>query len=253
MNIFDIFNSKPAVPATPPQPAAPGTAGNPAVAAPAGTPAAPEVGDPLAFQAGKTAGAESPLANFAELWKIDPKDMPQDLTAAMTPSFNVDPVAVANAAKTIDYAKLVPPDVMTKAMSGDAAAFANVLNAVAQASTANAGMNSAKIVEAALAHQAKKFAEMLPGEVRKNQVSMQVNQDHPIFQDPATAPMVEGLKSQFAAKYPQATPQQISDFTSQYLEGFVKKLGGTMPDANAAAATAANASGETDWSKFFSA
>lgn len=260
MSILDIFQSRQPIqqqPVQQPQPTqqqAPGAPGNPAVAAPAGPTATPGVNDPLALQAGKQPGGESPLSNFAELWKIEDKDKPADFIAAMSPNFNIDPTAVATAARSIDYAKLVPPDVITKAMSGDAVAFGEVLNAVTQAATANAGMNSAKIVEAALAHQAQKFAELLPSEVRKSQISMQVNQDHPIFQNPAAAPMVESLKNQFAAKYPTATAQQISDFTANYLTDFVKAVGGTMPDANAttAAANASAKSGEKEnWNMFF--
>lgn len=234
------------------QPAAPGTPGNPAVAAPAGPSATPTSGDPSALQAGKQPGGESPLANFTELWKIEDEDKPQDFVAAMSPNFNIDPKAVATAAKSVDYAKLVPPDVITKALSGDTTAFAEVLNAVTQAATANAGMNSARIVEAALAHQAQKFAELLPSEVRKSQISMQVNQDHPIFQNPAAAPLIDSLKNQFAVKYPTATAQQISDFTSNYLTDFVKAVGGTMP-TNVASSTVAGAKTETatDWNKYF--
>ena len=246
MSILDIFNFKPAAPAAPAAAAAtpaPGTA-------PAGATPTPSAADPLAFQAGKQ-GGESPLANFADLWKIDDTNKPIDPTAALTPNFKIDPAAVVNAAKTVDYAKLVPPELMTKALSGDANAMGAVLNAVTQASTANAGMNTAKIVEAALAHQAKQLMSILPGQVRQQQVNMQVNQDHPIFSNPAAAPMVDMLKNQFATKFPMATPAQISEYTANYLTEFVSAVGGSMPTQQQQAATAASAAAEPDWGKFF--
>ena len=206
--------------------------------------------DPLAIQAGKVDGGESPLSNYAELWKIEDKDKPVNAQEALTPNFTLDPKKVAEAARTVDYAKLVPAEIMTKAMSGDAAAMSQMLNAVTQAATANAGMNTAQIVQAALAHQAKKFVEILPQQVRNQQVSQQVSQDHPIFQNPAAAPMVSMLKDQFAVKYPLATPAEISKHTSDYLTEFVKSLGGSMPDPAMQAAQATKEAGTMDWEKF---
>ena len=113
-------------------------------------------------------------------------------------------------------------------------------------------MNTAKIVEAALAHQAKQLMSILPGQVRNQQVNMQLTQDHPIFSNPAAAPMVGMLKDQFSAKFPMATPAQISEYTANYLTEFVKAVGGSMPAPGAATAAAAAAAGEPDWSKFFS-
>lgn len=208
----------------------------------------PAATDPLAFQAGKTVGGESPMANYADLWKIEPNQMPRDPIAALTPNFTIDPAKVAEAAKTIDYSRLVPPDLMTKALSGDAAAMGQILNTVTQASTANSGMSTARIVQAALEHQAKQFAEILPQEVRKLQVSQQVQQDNPIFSDPAAAPILDGLRTQFTAKYPTASPQQVSDHIKQYLGDFIKAAGGNM----SVQTKQTTAPGEQDWSKFFS-
>lgn len=218
---------------------------------PTGNPAVVSPNDPLAFQAGKQEGGEAPLANFAELWKIEPKDMPRDPVTALSPNFKIDPAKVAEAARSVDYARLIPQDLMAKALSGDANSMGAMLNTVVQAATANAGMSTAKIVEAALANQAQQFASILPQEVRKLQVSQAVVQDNPIFSNPAAAPMLDGLKAQFSAKYPTATPQQISDYTKQYLSDFIRAAGGTMPDPNVAAATAANKTAEPNWENFF--
>lgn len=206
-------------------------------------------GDPAAFRAGQTGEAASPLAQFAELWKIEPKDAPRDPVAALTPNFSIDPQKVADAAKTVDYARLVPPEVMTKALSGDAAAMSSILNTVVQASTANAGMSTANIVQAALAHQAKQFAEILPQEVRKLQVQQQVQQDNPLFSNPAAAPILEGLQKQMAAKYPTATPAQIAEHTKNYLADFVKLAGGTMNPVQTQQQQ--QQAGEVDWMNYF--
>lgn len=256
MSVLDIFQTRPAVTVQQAQPAAgdqslgttpgSGTGATPAPILPTPLPGA---NDPGAFKAGKQ-GGESPLENFKDLWIIDDKQRPQNAQEALTPNFKIDAVAISEAAKGIDYSKLVPPEMMSKALGGDVASFAQILNAVTQAATANAGINSARIVEAALGHQAKSFAEVLPAEVRRHNVASQITQDHPIFSNPAAAPMVGMLKDQFAAKYPMATPAQISDYTASYLTDFVKSLGGTMPDANAEAAKRVADSKTTDWDNY---
>ncbi len=251
MSILDIFRSQPVQQQT--QAANPG--GTQVVADNAGVPAGgaaqTAATDPGAFKAGKAEGGESPLANYAELWKIDDKNKPQDAVEALTPNFVIDPAKVAEAAKQTDYSKLVPPELVTKALGGDSVAFGQVMNALTQAVTANAGMNTATIVQAALAHQAKKFMEILPAEMRKSQVSMQVAQDHPIFSNPAAAPLVESLRAQLTAKHPMATSQQISEHMTAYLGDFVKAMGGQMPDATAVAQAKTVADAQPDWEKFF--
>lgn len=248
MSILDMFRS---APPTPVANAAPTATVDPAkVAADLAAAAAAKAAETSNSGAVATDG-QTPLANFTDLWKIDANNKPVDPVAALSPSFNIDPVKVAEAAKSIDYSKLIPPDVMTKALGGDATAMAAMLNVVNQAATANAGMNTAKIVEAALANQAQAFMKILPEEVRKNQINMQIVEDHPIFANPQAAPLVAGLKDQFATKYPTATPTQISEFTANYLTDFVKAMGGTMPDPSVAAAKIVAEKGQQDWGNFF--
>lgn len=260
MSVMGIFQNllntggQPAAPTAPTAPAAPsGGPGNGTVPGPtnSGT-AAPNPADPAALKAGKTGEGESPLANFSELWKIDDKNKGGELS--LSPTFNIEPAKLAEAAKTLDFAKVVSPEVATKALGGDAQAFAAALNAVTQAAYTHSAVSTAKIVEAALAKQAQQFQQYLPNEVRKLQVSEQVRSDNPIFNDPAVAPMLDMLKAQLTEKFPTAPAAEISSQAQKFLSGFaeavVKANGGSVVE-KAGDGGSGSKGADYDWGKFF--
>lgn len=257
MSIFqNLMNSgaAPAAPAAPAATAAPsGGPGNGTVPNPAnsGT-TTPNSADPAALRAGKTGEGESPLANFNELWKIDDKNKQGEIS--LSPTFNIEPAKLAEAAKTLDFAKVVSPEVMAKALGGDSASLAAALNAVTQAAYTHSAVSTAKIVEAALAKQAQQFQQFLPNEVRRLQVSEQVRSDNPIFNNPAVAPMLDMLKDQLTAKFPAAPAAEISAQAQQFLSEFAKAVvtaGGGSITEKAAEGTGAAKGADYDWGNFF--
>ena len=253
MSIFDIFSSKPAQaannPATPPATAADQNKAAP----PAGNPTVPTDASPRAdgTQPGlpkppANNDPASPLANYQDLWQTP--DTANNNHASPYPVFTADPQKLMEVAKRMDFAKIIPKDKATAALGGDAAAFGEVINAVVQASFAQSTQAATHLINEATRQQHEKFVnEVLPQEVRKHTVSEAVRADNPIFSNPAAAPLLAGLESQFRVKYPNATAAEISQHAKTYLAGFATEINGGA----SATGTATNKSGpvETDWEK----
>lgn len=230
MNIMDMFRA----PATP-------------AAAPAGTPK-PDSNIPGAVEGAPDAAAaaeqarqktvedanKSPLAEFSKLWETDvlaegEQASPNwDDPNSIVPSMNIDPAKLVAASKRLDYSKSIDPVKVKAALAGDVGAFTEVLNSVQQAAFANSSMATSRFVEAALKKMAPSIInDALPHHVRKYTVRETVAGDNTIFNDPAVAPLMEALETQFRTKYPRASAKELSDYTKKYLGGFAKALTST--------------------------
>lgn len=228
-NIFGAFRSGTPAPAAPPGGAAPA---NPGTATPAGTSSIPQnqPNNPGADPANQNLNAPdpnaSPLDSFKDLWKTDDKGNAADPLAS--PLFNVDPAKLADATKRMDFAKVVPPDLIAKALGGDAAAFAQALNLVAQQTY---GVNTHMVtglIDQAIQKNNARFSDSLPGRFKNFQVGESLAAN-PVLTHPATAPIVEALKQQLTRQNPQASAAEIAKFANDYLANFAQAISGTKP------------------------
>lgn len=217
-----------------------------------GTAASPnkEGTGPAAFPAAAV-GDKSPLSGYDKLWETDPNATP---TPTGVPAFNVDPKKLLDAAKNIDFTKVIPGDVLEKASKGDVAALGQAINVAAQAGYAQSAAATTRIVQEALTQQAKTFkTEIMPAILREHSVS-QTLVDESILTNPAVAPMVGAVKQQFSTKYPNASAAEIAKHTVEYFrdfsENFMKMQGYTV-DKTDTKAVAAAAAKQEDWGKFF--
>lgn len=197
---------------------------------------------------------KSPLADFAKLWENEPvKDGEHprpDLNDpnSIVPNLQIDPKRLSDAAKRIDFSRVIDPELSKKALAGDTAAFAQVINSVAQASFANMSMVSSRIVENALRQFAPKLLnESLPHSIRKFSIGDSLSASNKIFNDPAVAPMLEMLKSQLQNKYPQASTKEISDMANKFMQGLVKAVGGSDNNNANDGTGRRQETKETDW------
>lgn len=241
-SIFDIF-SKPAAPApAPAQPqAAPGT---PAASA-ATNPTVPNATNIPVTATPEGTAAQSPLDKYSELWKNDPTT--SNTTEPF--SFNTDPVKVMEAARGVEFTRLVTPELLTRVNAGGAdgqKAMMEAMNQVAQHTFAQATHASSKIAEQAVSATEARMAAMLPNLIKQYQVADSVRTANPLLTNPAAAPMVEALQVQMTRKYPQATTQEINAHVSEYLDGISGLIQGQkpVPEVKSTGRT------ETDWTKF---
>ena len=221
--------------------------GAPATPAPAVTTQAPVTPPVTPSAAPVVTPAEnvSPLDEFKTLW--EPSTTPTvDGTLPVNMFAGTDPAKMLDAARKVDFAKSIPPEVLAKITAGGpdaAAAFATALNDVSQRAYAQSSFASTKIVEAALAKFQEGIDSRLPAQIRNHQVSQSLRESNPALMHPAAAPIMEAMQAQLSAKFPNATVSELQGMASQYLTAFNQA-------ANPVKQAAVPAS--EDWGKFFS-
>lgn len=202
-------------------------------------------------------GDGSPLANFADLWKTDTT---QNLgNQSLVPTFNLDPKGLMEGASKINFTNHISQELVQKAMSGDAAAFLDVINQASQFGFANATMASGELVKNSLGSaQDILKGNILPAAMRDNQISQAINAENPIFQNPAVAPMLNTLRQQLSVKYPTSPPQEIANMAARYLSdmstAIVSSRGGTVITKEQQQQQNANSftkQPEQDWTSYF--
>lgn len=185
----------------------------------------------------------NPLDTMKALWQTDPNSAPS-VDPLATPLFNSDPAKIAAAASKIDLVSQIPADLMAKAMSGqDPAAFAQVLNAVAQRTLATSTQLNAATVEQAAATNNQRMLQALPGKVRQIQLDG-MQPDNPLLQHEAAQPFLNMVRSQLASKNPGMSAVEINRQAESIVTGFA---GAISPAATAQQPSQPANGGGTDW------
>lgn len=224
MSIMDMFRSKPAEPVVVPPTVDPSLA-SPGTAPGAGTPKSD--GSVLAIpKAGE--GDKSPLANYGDLWQTstDPKDKNYVKPPATTATkISADPAKMMEAAKTVDFTKVLSPELQARLAKAEPAAIVEAMNTVAQATYAQAAGAATHILNSALEAQAKTFRDqVMPEILRNHSVSQQLRTDNPLFDNPAVSPVLKMVERQLVAKNPTLSPVEITAKAKDYLTGFATEL-----------------------------
>lgn len=188
----------------------------------------------------------SPLDAFKDVWNTPV--VPVDPNAPVP--VKTDPNKVFEAARKVEFAKSVTPEMMAQIAKGGPeaqAALIAIMNHTSQNVYAQSALATKSIVEKALSEQADSFRAELPNLVRKFSANENVRTESPLLSHPAVQPLVPALTEMFTRKNPNATSTEISAQVSDYF----KSLGSVFapPNPNDVAASKA-AAGTTDWSKF---
>lgn len=230
MGIMDIFKAAPPQAAKPGELQAPTAVSSPTNAnLPVSTAPAPAANNP--------ATPPSTMDGFAKLWENDPTK-----SSAPAPLFDIDPTKFAEAVKTADFTKMLPPDLLAKALAGDAAALSAAMNGVAQQVFSHQTMATTKLIEQAMDKRDASLRSSMPDMVRSARVSDNLS-ELPIYKHEATRPLIAALEAQLSAKYPQANAAQITAQAQSYISEFVKLAAGDTPAPT-------SKSNEPDWGSF---
>jgi hypothetical protein len=206
-----------------------GPAATPAAnAAPAANPVDPNVTKPAATPgpdgsvqlenkgATKEQKQQNPLDPFADLWEPPKQEgepgngkPPQTQTPPKSPDY-------VAAAKKIDFSRLVPPELATKALGGDTTAFSQILNTIGQSGFAAAGKMTEGMIAKAIEKARAEIDSSLSGRFKELAVS-NTRSKNPNMQHKAVRPMVEAIKSQMSLKFPDASPEEIQAKSEDYV------------------------------------
>jgi hypothetical protein len=252
MGLFDIFTQAPAqAPAPGAAPAAP--------AAPAPTPANPgNIPNPTGAVTAQTPGMEangtvpaaapadnSPMAEFSTLWDTAPTD-PNAAPAPAAPTA-LTAESIQQVVAKANFAGSVTPEVMaaiSEGGEGAQAAFVAAINSAAQQAVTQSIMASNKLNEKAMADALAAHQAKLPDLLRKQADSDHMKTANPLFDNPAVKPVIEATQQQLRLKYPNATPAELTDMTTNYINAMGQAFAPPAPTVND------NGAGETDWSVF---
>jgi hypothetical protein len=245
--IMDLFRpSQPAAPA--PQPAQ------------QQQPQKPQPGETGGTQlAGKTQGeatkeqAASPLEQYKDLW-----DPPKQEAAPGNPNPEGTPAApkqpkFSDAAKKIDFSRLIPQELAAKALGGDVASFTQIINTVTQASLA-ASMHFA---DNHYGTKSKALEESINSALPEKFKQFSVNSTpfkNPALKHPAMQPVVQGIREQMRVKYPDASAEELTTMAEEYLGAALTESGRNTKPQEQADATATThkqqANNEFNWDEY---
>jgi hypothetical protein len=162
---------------------------------------------------------KSPFAEFEKLW--EPVTGPDGKPVVVTndPLYTVDNNKVLEAARKTDFKSFVTQEhiaAMQKGGSEAVAAMLDAMQAMSQATYANAAVAATKIAEQGITKALSQAEGRLPGLIRNQQVSESLIQNNPALKNPAVAPLVEMARNQFIQKNPTATPAEIQESVNRY-------------------------------------
>lgn len=236
----------PVAPAAPASPAAVAGGGAGPVTQQQQAPANPGA-DPAAMNGaagpGAAGGPQNPMDSFVDMFKprpVDPK-APRVPTMADPILGPMDPAAFKAQVAQANFTSAIPQETMQKAMSGDATAFAEAINAAAREAFSAAAQLSHGLVEHGSRTAAERVNGSLDSRIRNFQIRTQ-NTSNEALAHPAVAPMLNAVKVQIAQSNPNLSPEAVQTQAEQYFSQMADVL--VAPKQQAAQAAAAPKTGD---------
>lgn len=209
-----------------PAPATPGTEKN-------GQEHAPSQGEIM--QANKVVGGsdagKTAQDKMAEIWKAKPQESP-----VSKPVFQpTDPAALQQAVSSINFAEVVPQELMQKATGGDGAAMMEMLNLVARAGYSASAESSKELLGQHDQIRTSQIDELIEQRFKQMMGGEAVKKVNPAFENPKYAPMLSKLQTQFQAAYPNASPEELAKHAQKFMEDFANDIYTGSPEGKARA------------------
>lgn len=236
-SVAKLFSSAPPAAPAAPVPAQPGN-----IPPEAGTPVAP-VGN--AEPNGVVPAVEtskSPLDPYKEMWEpIKTEATPDGLPVAL------DPAKLQEVIGKADFSKVLNPEnlaAITAGGEGAVAALVETLNATSRQVLTQATLASNQMIQQAVTGYSEAQAANLPNLMKAQGLSDSLSAANPLFTNPAVVPIIDAVKSQLAAKNPNASVAELTTMAQE----FVSVIGEQFAPKPAADPNAPPT--EKDWSKF---
>lgn len=157
---------------------------------------------------------QSPTDKFKDLWDTSNQQQPDN-----QPNFKLNQEQLGKVTGGMDFTKSLSRDDMAAIANGGEGAIAalgNVLNAFGREVFGASAQFSSHMTESGYNSASKIIDNGLPGAIKRQMTEQQMYSSNPKLKDTALQPLVSAMQSQFAAKHPNASPQEISDLVSEY-------------------------------------
>ena len=230
---------------------APTTPGNiPQSAANASLPATPGTdANGLIPAEGVNTPSANPLDAHKNLWDTPTNADGTPIVPASTELFTVDAKQLQEAAGKIDFGKSIKPEqlaAITAGGEGATKALVEIINSTSQQVYAQSAYATTKIVEDGIKRSSEASEKMLAEKIKGLNLSESLVQENPAFSHPAAAPILSGIQTQIALKFPNASAAELKQMALEYLGNFATAI----QAPGKAKAVSKSASKEMDWSAF---
>ena len=195
----------------------------------------------------------SPLDALASLWQTVPEldengnpvkaEIPKNLTNLLT----IDPAKINEAASKLNFSSVITPEQLQAITAGGEeaqAAFIEALNGVSQQVFSQSLVANAALLQETLNKTDGIIDRKAVESIKRQNISDKITGSNELLAHPAVAPLVEVVKSNLTSKFPDATPQEISEATLEYISNFTQALSENPEDPNTTGETV------TDWEAF---
>lgn len=156
----------------------------------------------------------------------------------------------------LNFARNIKPELLQKASSGDAQAFSDVIDQIGRMATAAAFKFTDNHSSQAGTKLREEIEGGMPGKFREFSLSNQ-SIKNPILSKPGVKPVVEGIRLQLAAKFPEASTADLQEKAEQYFLDLTTELGGQQKEKEVKENPPGKLSpgmgkdGITDWDEYF--
>jgi len=175
-----------------------------------------------------------------EIWGAKPIESPTS-----KPVFQpTDPQALQQAVSSINFAEVVPAELMTKAAGGDAAAMMEMMNLVARAGYSASAESSKELLSQHDSVRTSQIDQLIEQRFKQMMGGEAVKKVNPAFENPKYAPMLDKLQKQFQAAYPNASPQELANHAQKFMEDFANDIYTGSPEGKQRAAAKTQAMNE---------
>ena len=164
----------------------------------------------------------APLDAFAGLWQTAPEldengnpvkaETPKDLTNLLT----IDPAKIGEAASKVNFSSAITPEQIEAITAGGEEAqkaFVEAMNSVSQQVFSQSLVANASLLQEALSKTDVIIDRKTDESIKRHNISDKITGSNELLAHPAVSPLVEVVKSNLTSKFPDATPQEISENT----------------------------------------
>jgi hypothetical protein len=179
----------------------------------------------------------NPLDAYSEMYKKAAEVKPTE-----APKFNLDPKVLGEVSSSMDFTKGIPPELLTKALAGDAQSLLQAMNFVGQRSYQNSLEHAAALTDSHLTARGDYDKARINSGVDQKLTSSALS-SLPNYSNPIVREELNRIASSFRAANPDASHQEIALAAQKYLQDISNAV-------NSTPSSASKKDEPTDWASY---
>lgn len=187
--------------------------------------------------------AVNPLDTYAEMFKNAAKAKPEE-----APAFKLDEKVLTEVSSKMDFMKGIPPELVQKAQSGDAAAMMQMMQISNQNAYKAALEHSSALTDTYL-NQRSTFEQSKINSGVREQLTHQALASTPNYNHPVIKAELNSKAAEFAKAYPDLPPQEIAKAAQKYINDLYAAMNPADPNKTP---DGKEKEKEMDWTKYLS-